>query len=130
MNPKTSIVWLAQAAWQLCGCSGYGGGGDSDPIVTVPPRGEIHALVSSSGAEPDSDGYALLVDGVNVAAITGSSTTAVPNVRTGKHSVGMTGLSCNCTVAGANPQEVTVTDNVVAPVAFNVSCPDHTLDPE
>jgi hypothetical protein len=125
------LVWLAQAAWLLCGCSGNGGGGESTtPVPSAPPRGEIHASVTSTGAELDSDGYALLVDGNNVGAVAGSSNTAVTNVPPGQHSVGMTGLSCNCTVIGTNPQMVTVADKLAAPVTFNVSCPDHDLDPE
>jgi hypothetical protein len=130
VNLRTTSVWLAQAAWLLCGCSSGDSSAfkpDPGPVVT---RGTVSVSVTSTGAELDSDGYALLIDGVNVGTISGTSNSSVPNLRTGEHSVGMTGLSCNCTVVGLNPQVITVSNGVTTPTSFAVSCPDHTLDPE
>lgn len=130
MNLRTSSIWLVQSAWLLCGCSSGDSSAlkpDPGPVVT---RGTVSVAIATTGAELDSDGYALLIDGVNVGAVSGTSNNSVPNLRTGKHSVGMTGLSCNCTVSGLNPVVVTVSDGLTTPTSFAVTCPDHNLDPE
>jgi len=123
------LVWLVQSAWLLCGCSGNGDAlSNSGPQPA--PRGEISVSIATTGSELDSNGYVLLIDGVNVGSVATSGTNPVPNLLKGEHTVGMTGLACNCTAVGANPKKVTVSENKSTPVSLAVSCPDRNLDPE
>lgn len=94
------------------------------------PRGIINVSITTNGAELDNDGYALLIDGVNIGTVAPTSASTVNNLVARAHTVGMTGLACNCTVQGMNPQVIQVTGNTTTPATFSVSCPDRDLDPE
>ena len=127
MNLRATWIW--PAAFLLGGCS-IGGDDSSQQEPSIPPpHGTVSVSVTTTGAEPDASGYTVLIDGVGVSSVGTTESVSVP-LRTGGHSVGMTGLSCNCTITGANPQIVTVAANVTAPTSFAVSCPARDADPE
>lgn len=129
MKLRTSSVWLIAAAWLLCGCTTESE--ELDNSVPEPaPRGALGVSITTTGSELDSDGYVLLIDGVSAGSVANTSTNSIPDLITRPHTVGMTGLACNCTVVGVNPKIVTVTANQTTPVSLSVSCPDRDLDPE
>ena len=78
--------------------------------------------MSTSGADPDPDGYLATLDGSGPALllpVTGS--TSFPDVAAGEHSVELSGLASNCTVDAAS-KSVTVVAGATATVGFTVSC--------
>jgi large repetitive protein len=98
-----------------------GGCGDgSDPDVAF--TGGIQVAVTTSGADPDPDGYLATLDG-NEAAVplpaTGSA--SFDNVAVGDHMVALGGLASNCT-ADASSKGVTVNPAAIARVSFTISC--------
>ena len=105
----------------LVSISGCGGEDTTDP---VPPGGTgvIQLAVSTSGADPDPDGYLATLDGTGPALPlppTGSG--SFPEVAAGDHMVALSGLASNCTVDPAS-KAVTVTAGAAATASFTVSC--------
>jgi hypothetical protein len=62
------------------------------------------------------------VDAEQPQAIGASATLDVADLSPGTHNVGLSGLAANCSVAGDNPQTVTITVGDKTSAAFNVVC--------
>ena len=93
---------------------------DDDP--TGNDSGTLEVQVSRSGAGTDANGFTVSVDN-------GSQTKAVSVADTvdfaldaGNHTVGLTGMSANCTVGGNNPRPVTIQTDSTSTVSFAVTC--------
>jgi probable HAF family extracellular repeat protein len=103
-----------------------GGTATADFVVTcqTPPAstGSIHISTATSGSGTDPDGYQFQIDGSGTQPIASSGEATVSNVAVGAHSVLLAGVVGHCTVAGANPQSVSVTAGGTAEVAFSVTC--------
>ncbi len=85
--------------------------------------GSIRTTTRTTGVEPDPDGYSLLLDGSVVVASLGTNATAnLTGVTAQDHSVRLSGVAPNCTVAEANPQLVTVVVDATSDITFNVTC--------
>jgi hypothetical protein len=119
-SPRTSrpcgarvlALALVSVLWQACS------GAD---ITTPPTTGQIKVTTSTSGTEPDSDGYSVSLDtlgGVPIAANGNVLLTADP----GDHTVELAGVSPNCGVDGGVRQSVPVTAGDTAAVGFAVTC--------
>jgi preprotein translocase subunit YajC len=88
-----------------------------------PPRaGSLRIATTTSGPDPDADGYTFAVDsgapqpiGVNAAA-------SVAEIAAGDHVVALSGVATNCTLQGANPRTVTVSAGDTAEVSFSIAC--------
>lgn len=91
-------------------------------ITCGPSVGSVAVTTTTSGAGSDPDGFALTVDGVDGGAIGANATASLAGLIPGAHSVGLTGMTANCVVAGDNPRSVTVTPGQVTPVGFTISC--------
>jgi hypothetical protein len=120
LSPRTSrpggarVVALALVSVLWQGCSGA-------DITTPPTTGQIKVTTSTSGTEPDSDGYSVSLDtlgGVPIAANGSVLLTADP----GDHTVELAGVSPNCGVDGGVRQSVPVTAGDTAAVGFAVTC--------
>jgi hypothetical protein len=91
--------------------------------VTPPPApGGIAVTTQITGPDPDPDGYALSLDGAAAGTIGAAATETMAGLAPGSHTVGLAGLSGNCSLAGDNPRAVTVAAGTVAPVTFAVTC--------
>ncbi|MEO6056510.1 MAG: hypothetical protein ABIQ49_06700, partial [Gemmatimonadales bacterium] len=112
------LVTAPAALWLGCG----GGGGD----ITNPPVGTLEVTTTTSGPEPDADGYAVSVDGVAAAAIGSNATVRTEGLVVGPHTVELTGVAANCTVAGGSALTVTVEAGSVAVARFEVTCGPRT----
>ncbi|MDQ3672994.1 MAG: Ig-like domain-containing protein [Gemmatimonadota bacterium] len=78
--------------------------------------------MSTSGPDPDPDGYLVTLDGSGSALpLPVNGSTSFPNVAAGEHTVALSGLVSNCT-ADAASQSVTVVAGATATVSFTVSC--------
>ena len=92
------------------------------PPTPPPAPGGIGVTTQTTGPDQDSDGYAVTVDGADGVAIGAAGTVALADLAPGAHSVGLTGVSANCTVSGDNPRPVTVVSGTVTSVTFAVTC--------
>jgi Bacterial Ig-like domain (group 1) len=117
---------IPRAAFRLTGASllafaaisGCGGDGPADPPSAT---GAIQVTVSTSGADPDTDGYLATLDGTGPALTLPVTGASFINVPIGDHTVTLSGIASNCTVAIAS-RSVTVSDGATATVSFSISC--------
>jgi hypothetical protein len=110
---RTLLLGTTVALWLSCG-----GGGE----LTSPNTGAIEVTTSTSGPEPDADGYALTLDDAEVQPIGVSAVVMLTELAPGTHAIGLTGISANCTVQGSNPRSVTVVEGETAAATIAVVC--------
>jgi hypothetical protein len=109
-NPTFLLVCLAVSA---CG------GGDS--VVIPPGSGTLKITTSTTGDEPDGNGYTVQLDAERAESI-GTAGALTHAVTLGTHSVLLAGIAPNCTVAGANPSTVSVVAGETTSITFAVTC--------
>jgi hypothetical protein len=91
-------------------------------ITCAGTSGSIKVTTVTTGTSLDADGYSLALDTNAPQRISVNTSITLPNVAAGNHSVGLTGVASNCTVAEANPRPVGVTADAQASVTFTVTC--------
>ena len=91
---------------------------DDEPVSTT---GSITVNTTTSGDDPDADGYTISVDGSGATAVAATGSATVQNVQAGNRSVMLDGVADNCTVA-TNPASVTVTAGQTATADFTIDC--------
>lgn len=84
--------------------------------------GAIDATTSTTGVELDPDGYTVAVDGGAGQLIGINATVNFGGLSVGNHDVTLIGIETNCSVTGANPLSVAVTDGGTTAAAFDVAC--------
>ena len=77
---------------------------------------------STSGPEPDADGYTVRLDAGDPRPIGAAGTLTAPGVAPGSHTIELGEIAANCTVSGPNPQTVVVTSGETTRAAFDVIC--------
>jgi len=90
--------------------------------ITVYAAGTIRVTTITSGADVDADGYLVGVDGGPTTAIPSSGVLTMTPFKAGTHSVRLTGIADNCTVAEPNPSVVNVTLAETTAVTFTITC--------
>ena len=93
-------------------------------VCTTPPpnSGTIQVTATTSGADPDPDGYLATLDGTSPAiALPASGSASFTSVAVGTHTVALTGLATNCSVDAAS-KSATVAGGATAVVAFTITC--------
>src|SRR2546422_3952239 len=111
MRTRLALVALAAALSTACG---------EGPLV--PTTGAIRIALSTIGADPDADGYAVTLDGAAPQTVGVNATLVLRDLGTGSHSVALAGLAVNCAASGENPRGVTVRAGDTVQVAFAVVC--------
>src|SRR5436190_2231826 len=111
MRTRLAVVALAAALSTACG---------EGPLV--PTTGAIRIALTTTGADPDADGYAVTLDGTAPRTVGVNATLVLRDLGTGSHSVALAGLAANCTASGENPRGVTVRAGDTVQVAFAVVC--------
>src|SRR2546426_674744 len=115
MRTRLALVALAAALSTACG---------EGPLV--PTTGAIRIALSTIGADPDADGYAVQVDAGTAQALAVSGTIRFEGLQAGSHTVTLAGAATNCPVAADNPRTVSVTTGAVkrdtARTTFQVTC--------
>lgn len=91
-------------------------------VVCVPRVGSIRVLITTSGEDPDADGYSLNVAGRFHTGIPVNGTRTFSGLRDGANAVTLTGVAGNCTVPGAPTKTVAVTYGGTSDVQFDVTC--------
>jgi hypothetical protein len=90
--------------------------------ATAPTTGAIHVTVTTTGAPADPDGYVLTVDGGAEQALGANADLTVDALAPGAHTVALSSVAANCTVAELASRTVTVTAGETATVAFALTC--------
>jgi probable HAF family extracellular repeat protein len=88
----------------------------------LPNVGSLRITTSTTGPDPDSDGYELTIDGGASQTIGLNSTATLANVAAGPHSVRLLGIADNCEVNGTNPRSVIGSEGVTTEVSFALTC--------
>lgn len=104
-------------AFAACGDDDNGG-----PTTPEPTTGTLEVSASTTGDEPDPDGYTVTLDGSGGQALAPDGTASFEDVDEGEHQVELTGVAANCAVDGANPKTRTVTAGETATATFDVVC--------
>ncbi len=94
------------------------GGGD----IQAPDTGGLEITTTTSGLEPDADGYAVSIDDQAETPIGANATLERGGLESGGHSVRLGGIASNCTVAGENPRSVSVPSGEIVTVTFQLTC--------
>ena len=110
---RSLLLGVTAGLWLSCG-----GGSE----LTAPTTGAIEVTTSTSGAEPDPDGYTLTLDDVEVRPIGVAASAMLADLAPGVHRIGLTGVSPHCTVSGGNPRTVAVAAGETAAEAIAVVC--------
>lgn len=113
-HPPLSVMLVMTAAAAI-GCDG---GAD----ITEPGVGTLEVTSTTTGSEPDPDGYTVQLDAEPAQAIEGSGKIRKTSVAAGPHALLLGSVAANCTVAGDNPRTVTIAAGETAAVGFTVSC--------
>ncbi|HXG70845.1 MAG TPA: hypothetical protein VNJ04_09575, partial [Gemmatimonadaceae bacterium] len=87
-----------------------------------PSSGALRVAVVSTGVEIDPNGYTISVDGGTNQTIASNGAVVFGGLAVGEHTVGLGELAGNCTVSGANPQNVRVTGVDTVTAFFQVAC--------
>ncbi len=90
----------------------FGEGGNAPLTVTV----------TTAGADPDPDGYEVVLDARAAHAIGANETITIPGVGAGGHSIMLSGVAPNCFAAGGIVRSVTVTEGGSVAITFAVTC--------
>jgi hypothetical protein len=96
------------------------GCGGEDAVA--PTTGSLEVTTTTSGPDPDVDGYTISIDGGAEVALGADATLRRDDLGAGEHSVRLSGVAGNCTVEGPNPRTVTVTAGQPTSLTFVVSC--------
>jgi hypothetical protein len=105
------VLAAVSLLWQAC----------NGEDLTDPTTGEITVTVSTTGAEPDPDGYTLSLDGLQGVAIASNETRTL-TADEGDHTLELGGLASNCGVEGGIRLAVQVVAGDTTAVAFEVVC--------
>lgn len=128
-------VPVGQHSLQLLGVAGQCSVDPGSPldivVTTVEPATLTLAIdcpavgarvaITTTGLDVDQDGYRIVVDGADVAAIA-SNGSAFTHADPGSRTITLGGLASNCAIQGSVSQTVTVVANEIAPVEFAVRC--------
>lgn len=110
----------------------------SAPFSVARATATLHLTAVTSGNGPDPDGYTVCIDpasddhggttcaygGALAIGVKGAATVVVD---TGSHSIQMTGVAANCSVAGDNPRAILAPPGATVSVPFTVGCSLPTL---
>jgi hypothetical protein len=122
MGEWTRRVKLRQLGLGLVAIGAVLSGVSCADNLAPPPTGSIAITTVTGGPDPDADGYGVTIDEGSPAAIGTNATLGRDNLSPGSHTVELTGIAGNCTVAGDDPRTVTVPTGGTSPVQFTITC--------
>jgi hypothetical protein len=98
---------------------------DTEPHTVTAPSGDlgqVQITTTTTGSDLDADGYQFTVDGGPSQTIDVNATISIPGLTPGTHTVELSGVAGNCTVAGGTSRDVAVSGGAAATVTFDVTC--------
>ena len=109
-NPRTvNVTYLQNSTVQFA-------------ITCARRNGELRVVVATNGIDLDTDGYMLRIDNGQVMGIASSSTTTIPGLQEGVHTITLSNVQENCTVAEPHPRSATVIYAQTVSVSILVTC--------
>jgi hypothetical protein len=87
------------------------------------PPGSVEVSVSTTGANPDPDGYDLTIDESMSQSVPTNGTVTFSPLSAGSYQVTISGVDGSCMVPAGPSQSFTVLSGSTSNVAFSVSCP-------
>ena len=111
-------IWLLLAVTSAT--MGCGGGADGDP--TGVNEGTLEVVASTTGSDPDPDGYRLSVDDGTPRPLFTNGADTIPSLSAGTHTVTLAGLAANCLLTGENPRSVDITAAATTSLRFDIAC--------
>jgi hypothetical protein len=94
--------------------------------LEAPTTGLLEVTTSTTGPEPDSDGYTVQVDGGTPQAIAPSGVFSSPDLASGKHTLQLGGVATNCAIAGERIRTFEVRAGETTSVVFEIACAGST----
>lgn len=91
-------------------------------VGCVPVEGALEVVTFTGGADPDPDGYTVIVGGTSSESIGLDDLVTFGPLTPSDVSVELTEVAANCTVSGENPRTVRVVGNDTVSTTFEVQC--------
>jgi WD40-like Beta Propeller Repeat len=91
-------------------------------VSCVTPTGYLGINAVTTGADLDPDGYAMSIDNQATHSLGVNAAVVIANLAVGSHSVALSGVAGNCTVAGPNPAPATVGNGDTTRITFSITC--------
>lgn len=115
VRTRAFLALLALASLSVAACNS-----DSNE----PQQGELEVVVTVTGEGADADGFAVEVDGTQVATVGATGgTISADALAAGNHEVELTGLDANCTVTGgAVTRTVAIVADNTTEITYAVTC--------
>lgn len=82
----------------------------------------LRLTATTTGVNPDPDGYTLSVDGGAGTALGPAETVTLNGLTAGAHELAISGVASNCTLQGANPRAVLLAQGDTTDVLLNFTC--------
>ena len=115
MRIRTGIIASA-----LVALAGLGTGCGSDEPAG-PSTGTLEALLTMEGADQDTNGGTLYLNGVSLGSLS-LNVRKTEQVEAGIHVIMVGGISANCTPLGTNERNVTIRAGQTSAVEFKFLC--------
>lgn len=96
------------------------GGSDGGP--SGPNEGALEVIASTTGPDPDPDGYTFSVDGGAPRPLSTNGADTVTSLGPGPHTVTLSGVAPNCLLGGENPRTVEIAAAGLTSVQFHLAC--------
>jgi hypothetical protein len=90
--------------------------------VTRPQSGSVQVSAVTTGADPDADGYSVVIDGGSTRSLGANGSITLDGVPPGTRQVRLDGVATNCTTGDGVTRQVAVTAEQTTTVAFAISC--------
>ena len=91
--------------------------------TALPPTvGAIRISTSTTGSDLDADGYQFAIDGGAAQPIASNGQVRINQVSVGTHTVVLSGIADNCSLAGGAARTVSIAAGQTADVAFSIEC--------
>jgi len=95
---------------------------DAGGGTTNSATGSLAVDVATSGESLDPDGYTVTVDGASGKDVGIDGSVTFTGLATGDHTVSLSGVASNCSVAGSPTRTASVSDGATTSLSFEVSC--------
>lgn len=87
-----------------------------------PESRAVEVVTSTTGDDPDADGYEVLLDGSDARPVPPDGSVRFANLPTGSHEIELRDVASNCTVQGEHPRPVQVDFGAEAVVEIEILC--------
>jgi hypothetical protein len=91
-------------------------------VVCGATTGGVRVVTTTSGGQPDPDGYSMTIDGGESQGIGANATVELTDIVPGDHTIQLLDVAPNCSVTADNPRVVTVPAGDFVETMFAVAC--------